>query len=187
MSEIIECPQCHRKLRMDESAVGQTVQCPACQNIFVAQAQAPPPPPTPPMPTPYRAVERPEPRRDDDYPRRREDDYDRRRVPDDEDYPRPRRPRDGYGYGGAQPHRGSTIQTLGILALVFCWMPIACLILGICAISMASTDLDLMRRGLMDRSGESATNTGKTCGIIGLCLTAGFVLCCCVGNLGGRR
>jgi hypothetical protein len=180
MTDIIECPQCHRKLRMDESVLGQTVQCPACQTTFVAQAQAPPPPP---MPTPYRAVERPEPGRGDYPPRRGEDDY-RRRREDDEDYPRPRRYRDDYGV--ARPHRGATIQTLGILGLVLFWMFPVGLILCITAITMASSDLDLMRRGLMDRSGESATNTGKTCGIIGLCLTAGFFVCCCMLQLGRR-
>ena len=181
MTDIIECPQCHRKLRMDESVLGQTVQCPACQNTFVAQAQAPPPPP---MPTPYRAVERPEPRRDDDAPRRRDEDDYRRPREEDEDYPRPRRYRDGYG--GDRPHRGSAVQTLGILGLIFFWLFPVGLILSIIAVTMSSTDLDLMARGVMDRSGESATNTGKTCGIIGLCLSVGVLVCCCLGQVGRR-
>jgi hypothetical protein len=165
MTDIIECPQCHRKLRMDESVLGQTVQCPACQTTFVAQAQIPPAPSL----TPYRPVEQPEPRRDDDY---------RRPVADDEDYPRARRRRGDYD--GMQPHRGGTIQTLGILGLIFCWLFPVGLILSIAAVTMASSDLGLMSRGLMDRSGESATNTGKTCGIIGLCLSLGLLVCCCI-------
>src|SRR4051812_13914240 len=121
MADIIECPQCRRKLRLEDSVVGQTVQCPACQNTFVARPQAPEPT------TPYRPIEREEPRRDDEPPRRRDDG--RRRGDDDDDSPRP--PRYRNGYDTHRPHRGSTVQTLGILALVFCWMPLVCLILSI--------------------------------------------------------
>src|SRR5947209_5132931 len=89
MPEIIACPRCQRKLRMDESVIGQTVQCPSCQNTFVAEVPnrfALPTSPTDEGSPTYRVV-------DDDPPQRsREDRPSRRRhADDDEDYPRPPR------------------------------------------------------------------------------------------------
>jgi hypothetical protein len=174
MSEIIECPRCGRKLRMDESVVGETVQCPACQNTFIAQKQTPDPP------LQYRPVERevPPPSRRDDR-----DDYRRPPYEEDEDYPRPRYRRDEYD--GRRAHRGGVIQTLGILGLVFCWVAPVCLILCLTAIAMAGTDLEQMRRGSMDSGGESATNAGRTCAVIGLFVMLGLHVCCCLSR-GGR-
>jgi hypothetical protein len=46
MPEIIECPQCGRKLRMPETLLGKTVKCPGCATAFRAGAEpqyAPPP------------------------------------------------------------------------------------------------------------------------------------------------
>src|SRR5215468_10926025 len=90
MPEIIACPSCQRKLRLDDDAFGQTVQCPSCQNTFVAEKPAPAPRPA--DEPPYRPRDEAPPRRyDDDLPRPRYDEPRPRRRYDDEDYPRPRR------------------------------------------------------------------------------------------------
>jgi hypothetical protein len=172
MAEIIECPQCHRKLRMDETVLGQTVQCPSCQESFTAalpNQPAPPPRPRPNDDRPmYRPVEidAPRPRYDSPPPPPR---YDappsrRRRYEDeDEDYPRSERRR----FGDYQrPHRGSQVQTLGILSLVLLCMPVPAFILSIVTISMAVSDLSAMNRGEMDESGRGQTKVGLVCAII---------------------
>lgn len=62
------------------------------------------------------------------------------------------------------PHRGTLVLVFGILSLVLC-QP-----LGIAAWIMGNNDLRAMREGRMDPSGESVTNAGKICGIIGTVL-----------------
>jgi hypothetical protein len=64
MPEIINCPQCERKLRVPDNLLGQQVKCPTCSVTFTAAAaplEPPPPPPgealapppRPPEPAPY--------------------------------------------------------------------------------------------------------------------------------------
>jgi predicted Zn finger-like uncharacterized protein len=63
MPEIINCPQCERKLRVPDNLLGQPVKCPTCGTTFTAAAApveappspapAPPPPPPPPQEQPY--------------------------------------------------------------------------------------------------------------------------------------
>ena len=38
MPEIIDCPQCERKLRVPEEMLGRTVKCPSCSTVFTARA-----------------------------------------------------------------------------------------------------------------------------------------------------
>lgn len=71
-----------------------------------------------------------------------------------------------------QPHRGGTILTLGILALVFTFVCGFGWILGIIAWVMANKDLQLMASGLMDRSGEGNTVAGRIMGIISVVIGA---------------
>jgi hypothetical protein len=78
---------------------------------------------------------------------------------------------------GVEPHRGTTIMVLGILSLF-----VANIILGPIAWIMGNNDLKKMRAGQMDRSGESNTNTGRICGIVGTILGAAG-LCCLIGGL----
>jgi hypothetical protein len=66
--------------------------------------------------------------------------------------------------GPARPHRGTLILVLGILGIVCCG------ILGIIAWVMGNSDLEAMRRGEMDRSGEALTNAGRICGMISVAL-----------------
>ncbi len=51
----------------------------------------------------------------------------------------------------------------GILSLVFCWVPVLGVVLGIVAVCTA--------RGKANESGEAGLGAaGMTCGVIGLCL-----------------
>ena len=62
---------------------------------------------------------------------------------------------------------------MGILSLVV--MPI---ILGPIAWVMANNDLKEMRAGRMDPEGESNTNAGRICGIIGIIMGSLGLICC---------
>ncbi len=75
MAEIVACPACQKKLQVPESFFGQTVQCPECKSMFVAQpppgmapvSSVPPPTPSPaaayppPPPPPTNAAPPPSP------------------------------------------------------------------------------------------------------------------------------
>ena len=62
------------------------------------------------------------------------------------------------------PHRGALILIMGILG----WM--VCPIFGIVSWVMGNTDLNEMRAGRMDRSGEGLTQIGKIIGMISVLL-----------------
>ena len=179
MADITQCPECQRKLNVPDGQLGTVVRCPACGAEFTAERYVPPrpeavapgagpPPPEPPPP----------PRGPRNYPPRDYDeDYDRppRRPRYDRDYDR------GYGrpYYDGLPHRGSTVQTLGILCLCFCWTTVPCWVLGIIALVMASTDLSQMNAGRMDPAGRAATKSGQLCAIIGLVVSVCLSFSCC--------
>ncbi len=63
-----------------------------------------------------------------------------------------------------QPNRGAAILTLGILGIVICGF------LGPVAWVMGNADLEEIRRGTMDRSGEGMVQAGWILGIIGTVL-----------------
>lgn len=44
MPEIVNCPQCERKLRVPDELMGQAVKCPTCNRTFTASPAAPAPP-----------------------------------------------------------------------------------------------------------------------------------------------
>lgn len=69
-----------------------------------------------------------------------------------------------------KPHRGAVVLVLGILGIV-----LFCFILGIVAWVMGKNDLEEMRAGQMDPSGEGLTKAGKICGMISVILTVVFV------------
>ena len=73
---------------------------------------------------------------------------------------------------GVEPHRGVLILVMGILGLV-----LSCFIFGIIAWVMGKGDLDKMKRGVMDREGETLTRVGYILGIVSVVLTlAGFLI-----------
>ena len=194
MPLVIRCEHCQAPLKLPEEFVGRSVRCPSCQQEFVAKEDPVQPPP------PRREEPEDQPDLDDDRgrpPRRRDDEDDRpaRSRSDDydeDDRPRRRLRRGYYGDGErTDPHRGGAIQTLGILSMCLFCMPIISITMAIIALVMAGTDLSRMRAGYMDRSGEGATNTGKTCAIIGLIVSACYLLVvfcfACAGGAGGGR
>jgi hypothetical protein len=69
--------------------------------------------------------------------------------------------------GRVEPHRGVVVLVMGILALMF-----TCFIFGLIAYFMGRRDLDLMRRGLMDKEGEALTKVGYILGIVGSIISA---------------
>jgi hypothetical protein len=66
--------------------------------------------------------------------------------------------------GAAEPHRGPMILVLGILGVVMCGA------IAIFAWVLGKRDLELMRRGLMDKEGEGLTKAGYILGIVGTIL-----------------
>jgi len=67
---------------------------------------------------------------------------------------------------GVEPHRGVLILVFGILGLMLCG------ILGIFAWVFGKRDLDLIKRGLMDKEGEALTKVGYILGIVATILFA---------------
>jgi len=166
MTEVIQCPQCQRQLRVPEELRGKAVKCPSCSHTFTAplagaaETLAVPPPP----PDQHYAEEPPRP--NTRRPRSPQEDDAEEPGDDYDDEPPMRRRRD------AVPHRGGLILTLGILSLVCCW-PIC----GPIAWVMANNDLREIRAGCMDPEGEGLTNAGRICGIVGICLGIVGLIC----------
>jgi hypothetical protein len=65
---------------------------------------------------------------------------------------------------GLKPHRGGMLLAFGIVGLL------CCIIFGILAWVMGSSDLKEMAEGRMDPSGEGLTKAGKIIGIVGCVL-----------------
>jgi len=79
-----------------------------------------------------------------------------------------------------RPHRGVLILVFGILGLV------CCMIFGIVAWVMGSSDLREMDAGRMDPSGRGLTQAGKICGIISVALAiVGAIIWTLMGIAGG--
>ncbi len=68
---------------------------------------------------------------------------------------------DLYSTAPIKAHRGVMLLIFGILGIL------CCVIFGILAWVMGSTDLKAMAEGKMDPSGEGLTKAGKILGIIG--------------------
>jgi hypothetical protein len=162
MPTTISCPNCQKTLRLPENMLGKRVRCPGCQETFVAAA--PEEEPVEPVEEEEGVQERPSqrsrPRRDEDGDRDRDRRRRRRNNEEDDDE-----------IVRGRPHRGGTVLTLGILALVFAFCcPLVCWIVGGIGLSMAGADLGLMARRRMDRSGQGMTKAGQVLSIIGLVL-----------------
>ena len=183
MPEVIECPDCQRKLSMREEFLGSQVKC-SVVRLYVSSPRADPPCAAALRLRPERPT-----RDDDDRPRRRRDPYDDddRRRDYDRDDDRPRRRRDPYdddrGYDRVKPDRGGTVLLLGITGLVLSCIPILGWILGGIALGMGNTDLGEMARGRMSRAGEGATQGGKICGLIAVIVSTLFVFFYCLMNM----
>jgi hypothetical protein len=179
MAEITQCPQCQRKLNVQEEQLGQTVQCPVCGAFFAAAVMSPQRPPPPPQSV--SPEDRPPRRYDEPPPPPRE--YDNRPPRYDDrggGYPRRR-----YGfrdpYAEPLPHRGGVILALGLTGLLLSCIPFAGWILGGIALSMANTDLPRIDRGDMEREGRGLTVGGQVCGIIAVVINSILAVIVCSG------
>lgn len=168
MPEVIDCPNCRRKLQLPDDRIGQPVQCPACRTTFQGRLAASAPIP----------------------PRNRESgpSFPPERSPSDRashdrashDRPRDRGPFDIDGGRPLQRHRGGTILAFGILSLLPCFL--SSLLFGLLAWSMGDSDLRDMRSGGMDRTGEGLVVAGKTMGIVGILLWSIVYFFVCLGK-----
>jgi hypothetical protein len=80
------------------------------------------------------------------------------------DYDHPDDYDDDYRGPGVLPHRGVMILVFGVLGLMICgWF-------GIPAYLMGKRDLELIRRGRMDKEAEALTKVGHVLGIVGMIL-----------------
>jgi hypothetical protein len=190
MPELIPCPQCQRKLKVEDALLGQAVQCPACGTQFAAEPPVGRPPPRPEPPPPAGGVWDQPGGEPAGRPGRYDDDYGRPPPPGGRPYGGRGGRYDDYRGGGgrygdpylyreARPHRGPKVQMLGVLALCLCFIPLAGLIMGGMAVSMANSDLPEMARGRIDESGRAATELGRTCGTIGMILNGLLTFCGC--------
>jgi hypothetical protein len=166
MPNIIDCPSCKGKLRVPEDLLSQPVQCPTCGMTFTASAGG-----NGASPESARQEEATEPRSRSGPPAA-EDDWARgnrpaRRLADEDDYDDRLSRRRLRNRRYLPPHRGTLILVLGILAVVPHGLH---LIFGPIAWIMGNNDLKEMRAGRMDPEGESNTNIGRICGMIGTIL-----------------
>src|SRR5947209_7722523 len=135
MGRMISCRTCDRPLHVPDDLAGRPMQCPYCQATFTARPAA------------RRSEE------EEDRPRRRDDDLEEEDRADDRDRKSRRR--------RLTPHRGDTIQVLGILSFF-----LAPVIMGPIVWVMSNNDLAEMDAGRIDPEGRSKTQTGRLCGII---------------------
>jgi len=63
---------------------------------------------------------------------------------------------------GVKPHRGGMLLAFGILGIL------CCIVFAILAWVMGGNDLREIREGRMDPNGQSLTNAGRICGIVGV-------------------
>lgn len=153
----LTCTGCGRQLRVPDAHAGKQARCPACGQICPIPQSSPgndnlpPPSPspvgpsvTPPGPSPNPFADQASPQSQSPF-----------------SSPNPYQP-PGYAGGVFQgaPHRGGLILTFGLLGF-FC-----CIFFGIAAWIMGNEDLNAMRAGRMDPSGEGLTRAGMILGII---------------------
>ncbi len=171
MPSIIDCPSCHRKLRVPDDLFGQQVKCPTCSTIFTAAREIiePASPRVPHEPPPTTSYEEEQPGASTpaavppkDYVSELPHYYGEDRGP------RGVRRRRDY-----TAHRGTLILVLGILSIVVCHL------LGPVAWVMGNNDMAQIRAGRMDPEGEGTTQAGRICGIIGTCIIVLYCLLWC--------
>jgi predicted Zn finger-like uncharacterized protein len=170
----VDCPSCTQKLRVPDDLLGKKVKCPACKTMFSAtqrglEDSVPSPRETDEPPSRSTAVMAP---RQSSPPQESDNG-------DIEEDPRPskrRRLKRGRDY---QPHRGTIILVLGILAIVTGLH----LILGPIAWIMGNADLKEIHAGRMDPEGEGMTNIGRVLGMVATIIGIVAIVLFCIGFL----
>jgi hypothetical protein len=191
MPSITQCPGCSQKLRIPDNLLGQLGRCPICSVEF-ALAPIPGNPdeelPGPVASAGLQPIAAPIdvalehcpscgqmiPTSANPCPRCGAE------LEEDEALPA------GFVHRDCEPHRGTTVLTLGIISLVMvptlCCGTIGALSLiigtslGITAIALGRRDLRMMREGSMDPAGYGPTHAGYVCGIVGVCLNGLMLL-----------
>jgi hypothetical protein len=80
-----------------------------------------------------------------------------------------------------EPHRGPLIMVLGIVSLVMIgFLPPVGIPFGIVAWVMGHKDLKKIKKKEMDPDGESKTNAGRLCGLVGTLISTVVTLFICV-------
>jgi hypothetical protein len=186
MAAVVDCPVCACSLRIPDELSGDTLRCPTCDCAFtVPPALRVQPPPVQPAPVPTEILPPLEIEPRQIIPRvpqlkpmlvREEKGQPSRASPpstraaallrdDGEDIPWP--------YRDCEPHRARLVLGLGIASLVLsvtCLLSVVGLPLGVAAVVMGRQDRRKMRAGTMDPEGQSTTQTGYICGIVGTVL-----------------
>jgi predicted Zn finger-like uncharacterized protein len=178
MPSVIACPSCQKQLKVPDELIGRPVKCPGCKETFTAQL------PSTPAPAREEVVEKPRkkaapPPEEEEEPRRPV----RRRDDDEDEDDRPSRRRRG---AAMQPHRGTLIMILGLLALLGGVIGLPTAPLGPFAWIMGNNDLKEMEAGRMDPEGRGNTQVGRICGMIAtILMIVGVVLTIviCIGIL----
>jgi len=187
---LIDCCSCRRKLRVPEELLGRPVKCPTCQYTFTVSIPADsshsgpsaihPEPER--LPSELGSLQEPMPAAGTpESGPARELSVAAPTYGPGPAHPEPRQERawEFRGRRDAEPHRGTTILVLGIMSIVanFVCFPSA-LVLGIVAMIMGRSDLNKMKRHMMDQEGEGTTQAGWVCGIVGTVLGTIFCLFC---------
>lgn len=192
MPELVTCPSCSCKVQVAECLLGQRTRCIACNHVFVAGVEVPPPAAAAPETYPLWPQGEDQPAGPGSRLRTRG--LPRHELPL---CPRCHRPApwealvcphcshlfepesarvDPWDRRDAEPHRGKLIDALGSIALLagtfgVCLGGLGALVAlaaGIPALVMASHDLDLINRGLMDLEGRRDTVMGRNKARVGV-------------------
>jgi predicted Zn finger-like uncharacterized protein len=171
----VDCPSCAQKLRVPDDLLGKNVKCPACKTMFSATLcgmgeSAPSRWDT--EEPPVRSSSGSAPRQSLQPPESNGDEEDNDSRPSKRRRSRRRSSRD------YQPHRGTIILVLGILAIVTGLH----LVLGPIAWVMGNNDLKEIHAGRMDPEGEGTTNIGRILGMVATFIgIAAIVIACIIG------
>src|SRR5262249_30042364 len=152
----VDCPSCSQKLRVPDDLLGKHVKCPACKTMFSASVRGLAPSQRVVNEPPVRSSAVTAAREDPQQQESDEGEEDTDARPSKRRRLRRRRERD------YQPHRGTIILVLGILAIVTGLH----LILGPIAWIMGNNDLKEIHAGRMDPEGEGTTNIGRILGMV---------------------
>jgi predicted Zn finger-like uncharacterized protein len=170
----IQCPQCKKSLKVNDTALGKRVRCPACASTFLAVE---------PMDEVLDVIavdSEEEERRPSASPRRDADDEADEEA--EEGPPRPRRKR-------RRREEGTSISppilplVFAALAILFSCAPIVGAALGVLAFNRASAALDDLPGGRRAQSARTLLNIAKIMGIVGICLSAVMLIVAVVLNV----
>ncbi len=161
---VIQCPDCGKSLRVNDTTIGKRVRCPGCENPFVV--------PDAPVVELAEVEEEEEEERVKPRPRSRRP---REKVEEDED-PSPRRPRrrkrndddDGVSYSSAP-------LIYGILSCVLSCSLLIGWYFAFKAINGANQEMDRLPGGKRSHNARKQLQLAKTLGVVGMCLSG--VLC----------